>query len=444
MLLMWENIKYNNEIKEAWQLIMFENLIHIPHYEEDASHLSEEERINLGSYYTPKKLVDLCYELVSPYIKPNTIFLDSSAGCGSFLQKLTGHSFIAADINAAAVRFLRNKYPQAMLIKRDNSLLSVSREKYRLGQKDHLIIIGNPPYNDRTSKNRRAKKNGSLLMDDFLARADMGMAFLLSYDKLRADVICVLHPLSYLIKAANFRKLSSFLRNYKLHKGIIFSSRLFRQTGTTPFPILAALYLRGEASSHEEMARHSFRILEMRENFVLGRIETIDGYIRKYPPRKDEKRPSDMGLYFYNFRDSNSLWTSANFTTKQNYNYHITVDKKDFYKYAYLSCYKRYSPRSYIFGNTSPLVEREILEKTPSFRNACEVDTLLNNGLPPLNRNSFRNEVSQRISTLLKKDKTALAGKVKKIIAADFRMEKSYLAPDFRAYFAKLEKKNLV
>ena len=56
-------------MEEADQLMMFKNIISLPHYEEDASHLAEEARISLGFYYRPKKLADLCYELVSPYIR---------------------------------------------------------------------------------------------------------------------------------------------------------------------------------------------------------------------------------------------------------------------------------------------------------------------------------------------------------------------------------------
>ena len=120
--------------------------------------------------------------------------------------------------------------------------------------------------------------------------------------------------------------------------------------------------------NYDDLRHKVFELLDESNFFELQRIETIDGYIRKYPPKKKDIRPSDIGLYFYNFRDSNSLWTSANFTTKENYKAHITIDKQNFYKYAYISCYKRYFPRSYIFGNLSPLVEKKLLEDSPCFR----------------------------------------------------------------------------
>ena len=432
-----------DDMKQWRQADKFESINSYPLSATDSSHTTEQERINLGSYYTPPKLVDLCYELVSPYIRTDTIFLDSSAGCGSFISTLSNHHFIAADINAQAIRFLNGNYPYARMIKHDNSLLNVSRAKYGLTRQEHLIIIGNPPYNDRTSKNRRSKKNGSVEMDASLMRADMGMAFLLSYAELQADVVCVLHPLSYLIKPANFRKLAPFWCHYKLEKGILFSSHLFNNTGSTAFPIVIALYRRGESTSMENLASHSFEVLDRDTHFIVNRIETIDGYIRKYPPCKDEMRPSDMGLYFYNFRDSNSLWTSANFTNKRNYAVHITVDEKDFYKYSYLSCYKRYFPRSYVFGNTSPLVERDLLENSSCFRSACMVDTVLNIHLSPLTDASFRKKLAEKIQTLLRDDVSPLAEKIKNITQANFIGTKSSLAAYFTEYFAQLEKKNL-
>lgn len=40
--------------------------------------------------------------------------------------------------------------------------------------------------------------------DEDLFDRDLGVSFLKSYNKLKADVICILHLLSYLIKKTNF------------------------------------------------------------------------------------------------------------------------------------------------------------------------------------------------------------------------------------------------
>ena len=104
-------------------------------------------------------------------------------------------------------------------------------------------MIGNPPYNDITSEFRSGEK-GENICDEDLRDRDLGVSFLRSYNKLKADMVCILHPLSYLIKEANFKRLREFRENYKLTKAEIFSSALFSGTGFGKFPIIVALYER--------------------------------------------------------------------------------------------------------------------------------------------------------------------------------------------------------
>jgi len=40
-------------------------------------HLSNEERIKLGSYYTPEKLISKTFEILKPFIKDNGVFFDN-------------------------------------------------------------------------------------------------------------------------------------------------------------------------------------------------------------------------------------------------------------------------------------------------------------------------------------------------------------------------------
>ncbi len=61
--------------------------------------------------------------------------------------------------------------------------------------------MGNPPYNERTSIMQSSLKNKeSMQIDSTLQSRYIGISVLRSYDKLKANFICVLHPLSYLIK----------------------------------------------------------------------------------------------------------------------------------------------------------------------------------------------------------------------------------------------------
>jgi hypothetical protein len=71
---------------------------------------------------------------------------------------------------------------------------------------------------------------------------DLGMSFLLSYNELKARFVCVLHPLSYLIKEANFKLLKKFSANYQLKQAKIISSNVFKDTSKSmAFPFIGIL-----------------------------------------------------------------------------------------------------------------------------------------------------------------------------------------------------------
>ncbi|MFC1514485.1 N-6 DNA methylase [Candidatus Omnitrophota bacterium] len=364
--------------------------------------LDDKKKSNLGKYYTPEHLVDLIHSLVFQYIKKNSIVLDPAAGCGAFLEAFKSQHVIGADIDKDALYILNALGFEHTIC--DNSLLGVSRKKYDIRNSDHLITVGNPPYNDVTSLNKKfgdnAKEKLDITMDADIWSQDYGISFLRVYNKLKADAICVLHPLSYLVKKSNFRKLNkgvdsglfknkSFARNYILKNAVIFSSQEFPDTKNTPFPIVAALYIKDEQGMDYEYIRNfKFKILNDNRLFVLKNIQTIDDndYVRKYPPPKAKKGiPSDIGLYMYNIRDVNSLLAKSNLTDKINYTAHITIDYKDLYKYAYLNCVKRYFKKDFKFGNLSPIVDQDELEKEQFLKDAFIIDTLIaNQRLAPL------------------------------------------------------------
>ena len=423
-----------------------EELIGFPVDSASGTSIDRCDRTRQGRYYTPQPLADLCYELLLPHMSPRTILLDSSAGHGSFVRdEWLSHS-ILADIDPLAINRLQEQYAGCRMILRENALTDVSRQKYGLSAADHLVVIGNPPYNDRTSKNKREQKGDqSFRTDADIRKRDLGMSFLLSYAKLRATTICVLHPLSYLIKPTNFAALSSFYRDYRLLDGVVFSSRMFNGTQGTAFPILAALYQRvpegGSGMHYEQVRNFRFKVLggEPQPELVCGHLETIDGYIRKYPPRKTDRHDSDIGLYFYNFRDANSLFTSANWTERTDFQKHITVHRSDFYKYAYLSCYKRYFPRHYLFGNFSPLVKRYELESSSFLKAGCILDTVLNH--PKVKRfqtDSFRRWIKEEVRNLLKSDNTSKSQKIKEDILRDNKIPANTYEGEIRNYFQQM------
>jgi len=345
--------------------------------------LPDRLKSNLGKYYTPPHLVDLVTELVRPYVKTNSVILDLAAGCGAFLDAFPNNSAIIRDIDLDAVSFLHSVgYTKA---EQDNSLFNVSRYKLGLSLQDHLVCIGNPPYNDITSLVKRQGENAKQAVDFYIDHDirsnDLGTSFLRAFNKLHAEVICILHPLSYLIKESNFNnRLKNFTYEYVLNKGVIFSSNEFTDMKGTPFPIVAALYLRDfRGMDYEFIREFQFGILNSSEIFVLSDYPTTDGYIQKYAPSYSGKTTSEISLYMHNFRDLNSLKAVGNLSDKPLERVTIPVSSKNLYKYAYLNALRRYFPKDFRWGNLSPLVSKEQLETDVYLRDVCLIDTIMNN-----------------------------------------------------------------
>jgi len=331
-----------------------------------AVHLSKDLKVKMGSYYTPQELVDRVLEFVQPYLANEgrrSIVFDSAGGCGAFLFGLKGHDYRIADRDATACEFLRQHF-QEQKITCTNSLVDVSRERFSIPSSAFLIMIGNPPYNDTTSEYRCGRK-GQNTCDADLYDRDLGVSFLKSYNKLKADVVCILHPLSYLIKEANFKRLREFRDNYRLIRGELFSSALFEGTGLRKFPIMVALYERNRAGmTYDYIRQFEFSVLNRSRTLILSEYQTTDGYIEKYPPRRGQTQMSPIGLYFHTFRDLNSLKRNASFLLNKHSN-GIVVTRDNFFKYAYLYSLRALfdPPDVWLYGNLSPLVDIESLER---------------------------------------------------------------------------------
>ena len=329
----------------------------------ESKHLSSSDQIKQGSFYTPKKIVDLVHQLIDSYKKQNPVIFDNSAGAGAFIKKEKNIIYKAAEMDSVALQLLKKKLPENHIFS-GNALLQVKRSQYNISPSDFLIQVGNPPYNDTTSAYKNGKKGKNICDQDLFDR-DLGVSFLKSYNKLEADIICVLHPLSYLIKEANFKRLKVFSQNYRLKKGILFSSSLFKNVSSTAFPIVIAFYKKSsKGMNYQDIQKFNFSIMDSKSRFVLNKYETTDSFIRKYPPKKTDTSISDIGLYFYTLRDINSLMRNRAFHTKKSDN-SIVVSMKELYKYAYLFGFKQlFQPIDmWIYGNLSPLGKLNLVEK---------------------------------------------------------------------------------
>lgn len=331
-----------------------------------AEHLPRNKRIQLGSYYTSEILVKRIHQFIIPYLenkKINCIIFDSAGGCGAFIFGIENYHYRIADCDLEACKFLKQHFDQHNVFQ-TNSLQDVNRKKYSIPSSAFLIMVGNPPYNDTTSEFKNGMK-GQNICDDDLYDRDIGISYLKSYHKLNADVVCVLHPLSYLIKEANFKRLQGFKNNYKLIRGEIFSSALFHGTGTGKFPILVSLYEKNtDGMTYDYIRNFKFNLLDSFKTFILSDFETTDGFINKYPSGKKDIQKSPIGLYYYTFRDINSLKKNASFIKQERPN-GIVVTLENLYKYSYLYAVKKlFNPDdAWLFGNLSPLINKEDVQQ---------------------------------------------------------------------------------
>ncbi|HMT02208.1 MAG TPA: Eco57I restriction-modification methylase domain-containing protein [Burkholderiales bacterium] len=321
-------------------------------------HLNYNEKINFGAYYTPQFLIDKVYELIEPYFSnKDVVIFDSSAGDGSFLKKdLPSIKTIANDIDEFAFdTYLSNKTFKAYNL---NSLVNLKRKTFKIQESDFLIIIGNPPYNDHTSYNKKSQKHLKFKVDDILKCRDIGISFLRSYDKLNANLICVLHPLSYLIKESNFKMLKSFKENYRLIKGYIFNSEVFANTSkSSKFPIIIALYEKTQIGMSYDYIKNFEFIIMNHKNFSLNKYDHIGNYICKYPSKN---KHSDLNLYFYSLRDINALKRNKTFIESPIYSSSIPVNAKDLYYFCYIDTFKKYiNELPYYFGNCDILINND-------------------------------------------------------------------------------------
>ena len=345
------------------------------------AHLGYESRVNLGSYYTPPEIVDIAWEMLAPYVHSQTIVIDSACGYGDFLRNRGQAITIGCDIDETAIDVARKNSDKVRFFQ-TNALSNVSRAKFGIPQQSNLIVVGNPPYNDRTSLIRQRIKNINFDIDEDIASRDLGISFLRSYNKLEAELICVLHPLSYLIKPTNFRLLKEFTANYRLVDGLLISSWEFPESAKhTPFPIVLAVYQRDTQGMADSFIRSfHFRVADDKKraarikpqrgamsmaSFCLDDFDYITGYIDKYPKKK--ARPThNNSLFFWTMRDINALKRNRTFVDRYSANT-IVLDKQKLDYYAYVDVFKRNLHRlPFYFGNCDVLIDNDLFKQYKS------------------------------------------------------------------------------
>ena len=239
-----------------------------------------------------------------------------------------------------------------------NALQNVSRKHFKIPHNATLAIIGNPPYNDKTSIVQHKLKDKTYALDSHLKCRDIGASFLLSFNELQADFICVLHPLSYLIKETNFRALKAFFTHYALLDSLVISSRIFTPKSLSFFPIVIALYTRKKTPKTLDFSTiksHRFYTIEGK-NFALNDFDFIAKYIDKYPNKSRVQDCKAVAL-FYTLRDINALRRSKTFLAKPTTNA-INVSREKFSLYCYVDVFKQMIERvPYYLGNCDIFID---------------------------------------------------------------------------------------
>lgn len=317
------------------------------------NHLDKKDTINFGSYYTPPNLVNSAYEILKRNIKngfERYALLDNSCGYGEFLKYDNSNKKVAGDIDEAAI--VRLEIERKYVV---NALNKASRNSYGIKDDEKLIIVGNPPYNDVTSQIKRGIKSRKFMIDGDLRTRDLGISFLRSYVKLYPDYVCVLHPLSYLVKPSNFKLLGNFTTQYRLIDGLVISSRYFTNGGE--FPIIIALYERGDMT-FDYIKGFNFKV-EDGAIFKLNDFDFIGNYLSKYP-KKEVENPAG---YFYAMRDINALKRNKTFLAKKSANA-ITIERKELPYYHYVNLFKKYAKElPFWCGNLDVFIDNDYFSK---------------------------------------------------------------------------------
>ena len=323
------------------------------------NHLDSRGRVNLGSFYTPYRYVLLVRDWLAKYgLASGTTVLDSSCGYGAFFElqeHLSKNRYIGNDIDSLAVSKVSEVFPKVQVFNK-NALASVSREQYGIKDNDCLVVVGNPPYNDVTSQINQKIKSSGMEIDADIRTRDLGLSSLLSYNKLAADYVAILHPLSYLVKRQNFSVAKNFFENYRMLEHVVFNSQEFANTSkANGFPVIVALYRREPSAglSYDDVCRMMFQTVEGKV-FSLADFDYVADFIQKYP-HKERYEPE---ILFYTLRDINALKRSRTFV-KERCAGAVDVNPEKISYYCYLDCFKRYANVPYYMGTFNVPFDRE-------------------------------------------------------------------------------------
>ncbi len=400
-----------------------------------------------GQYYTPQHAVKAIGAMVQSALQlfPQATLLDPAAGAGALLDPFRAHRHVAADIDPVAVTLLNELgFPEVHL---GNSLVGASRAKFGIKGTDDLVVVLNAPFN--------GSKQTKIACDPAYAATDTCVSFLKMVATLEPKAIVSIQPLTTLIKERTFKEMASFAKSFRMKAAFVMSSAEFG-FGGEEFPLAVVHYVPGSMTfaDVEQFAFPVFKnvkgeLVDSGERLQLSKVETIKGVIRNMIPKKGEPTESELDVYQFNFRHINFVKAKGNLADKPSPSM-IPVQLDDFWKYAYINCFKRHFVTDFVVGNLDPLCRKADLADS-EFTDACIYDTIMANGhrMTPFSRANQKSVVVTR--GILNSARTKAAthkGKDINVHQAfvdywDKGTGKDALTPFFKGYFATLKAANL-
>ena len=316
-----------------------------------ANHLSKNQKIKKGSFYTPDFIVEKLFDILDKNnIKGNII--DTSCGYGAFAR----HNFYGFDLDKKAINFAKKQTKNANIFNL-NSLKDIDKINDIIPNKKN-IIVGNPPYNNFSSLYKKNKKGSFIGLEKYKSR-DIGVSFLKSYNDINVNYVAVLHPLAFLVKKSNFNSLKEFKDNFKLIDSYVFSSNIFEELkNKTPFPIVIALYKRSnKGMDWDYIYNFDFNV----EDTMILNMSKFS-YIEEFATKYKQKKVTKDYKHFHTLRDINALFRNTTWLAKETKN-SIRVPKQKIQYYKKLEIVKEFYQKNkkhfYFIGNLSPIVSSE-------------------------------------------------------------------------------------
>lgn len=320
---------------------------------------------------TRKHIVEAAFGMIRRHIRINELnfmtLLDPVCGSGSFFDmSIPFLQLMANDVDAEILAYVKNQYPSTRCFSH-NSLAMLDRKGYGLEATDSLLVIGNLPHKLPIPEHVKRKK---YVADSSIKNRDVGISHLLACGRLDPDYICVLHPLSFLIRPVHVRNLKEFCQKYRLIDALVISNHEFSDDETSrTYPIVLAMYKREpQGMTWRYLQKFEFETVRKRK-FCLKDFMWIDRYLTVNSNRSRVAK-ADVLIKFHIPFDINELRNNKTFVQHDGANIiHVTEKELDYC--CYIEAFKEYAHHlPYYLGSCNIMFDAQHFDEVRDyFRN---------------------------------------------------------------------------